>query len=298
VQPKKKDITPEPIWENRITDMSEKNGRTIAIPDRQGDKFRTVECLEDLDPLDELSEYLDVLSNGTRLKILKCLEKKACSTREISQAVESSYENTKKHLDRLCQIGVIKKEAGITDPHLKGVQLYWKYSLVPGGLELMIRNLGLFSHMKMHIVRNDISEKIDQTRKMVSHELFGNTPVLVILGGPDDGTAFSLKHDTIRVGRIDHEKKALVHPDEDLILSQAYSSVSRVTRPHARLVRDRNSWCIEDCGSPGGTLVNKKTLVLNERVSLHDGDLIELSRGATGAKLLAIIPSGPEESGR
>ena len=271
--------------------MMEKSGRTIVNPDRSGDKFRTVECLEDLDPLAELSEYLDVLSNGTRLKILKCLEKKSCSTREISQEVETSYENTKKHLDRLCQIGVIKKEAGITDPRQKGVQLFWKYSLVPGGLELMVRNLGLFSHMKMHIVRDDISEKIDATRKMVSRELFGNNPVLIILGGQDDGTAFSLKHDTIRIGRTDPENQEHINPEEDLVLSQDYSSVSRVSRPHALLVRDRKNWYIVDSGSSGGTSVNKKILGQNERIPLHDGDLIELSKGTTGAKLLVIIPA-------
>ena len=272
--------------------MKEKSGRTVVNPDGSGDKFRTVECLLDLDPLAELSEYLDVLSNSTRLKILKCLEKKACSTREISQEVETSYENTKKHLDRLCQIGVIKKEAGITDPRLKGVQLFWKYSLVPGGLELMIRNLGLFSHMKMHIVRDDISEKIDETRKMVSRELFGNNAVLIVLGGQDDGMAFSPKHDTIRIGRTDPRNQAQINPEEDLVLSQGYSSVSRVTRPHARLIRDKKTWFIGDCGSSGGTSVNKKSLDQNERVPLHDGDLIELSKGNTGAKLLVIIPPG------
>jgi hypothetical protein len=270
--------------------MMEKTGRTLINPDRSGDAFRTVECMDELDPLSELSEYLDVLSNGTRLKILKCLEKKARSTREISQEVETSYENTKKHLDRLCQIGVIKKEAGITDPRLKGVQLFWKYSLVPGGLELMIRNLGLFSHMKMHIVRDDISDKIDETRKMVSRELFGNNPVLIVLGGPDHGMAFSLKHETIRIGRSDPQNPAQLSPEENLVLSQGYASVSRVSRPHARLVRDKKTWCIEDSGSSGGTSVNKKSLDKNERVPLHDGDLIELSKGPAGAKLLVVIP--------
>jgi DNA-binding transcriptional ArsR family regulator len=270
--------------------VKETTGRTVVNPEGS-DKFRTVECLLDLDPLAELSEYLDVLSNGTRLKILKCLEKKARSTREISQEVETSYENTKKHLDRLCQIGVIKKEAGITDPQMKGVQLFWRYSLVPGGLELMIRNLGLFSHMKMHIVRNDISDRIDETRKMVSRELFGNNPVLIVLGGYDDGMAFSLAHDTIRIGRTDPQNQAQINPEEDLVLSQGYSSVSRVSRPHARIVRNKNTWLIGDSGSSGGTSVNKKTLGHNERVPLHDGDLIELSKGTTGAKLLVIIPS-------
>jgi hypothetical protein len=272
--------------------MRETGGDTWIHRNDPGDKFRTVEGLGDLDPLAELSEYLDVLSNGTRLKILKCLEKKAGTTREISQEVETSYENTKKHLDRLCQIGVIKKEAGITDPRQKGVQLYWEYSLVPGGLELMVRNLGLFSHMKMHIVRNDISEKIDETRKMFSRELFGNTPVLIVLGGQDDGMAFSLSHDTIRIGRTDPEKQALVDPEQDLVLSQGYSSVSRVSRPHARLVRNKKTWCIEDCGSRGGTTINKTPLGQNESILLHDGDLIELSKGTTGAKLLVIIPAG------
>ena len=272
--------------------MREKTDRTIVIADKPDDKFRTVECLLELDPLAELSEYLDVLSNGTRLRILKCLEKKSGTTREISQDVDTSYENTKKHLDRLCQIGVIKKEAGITDPRLKGVQLYWKYSLVPGGLELMVRNLGLFSHMKMHIVRDDISEKIDETRKMFSRELFGNTPVLIVLGGQDDGMAFSLDNDTIRIGRIDPEKKAQTNPREDLVLSQGYSSVSRVSRPHARLVRDKKTWSIEDCGSSGGTSINKTPLGQNHLVPIHDGDLIELSKGTGGAKLLLVIPEG------
>jgi pSer/pThr/pTyr-binding forkhead associated (FHA) protein len=162
---------------------------------------------------------------------------------------------------------------------------------VPGGLELMIRNLGLFSHMKMHIVRDDISEKIDETRKMVSRELFGNNPVLIVLGGQDDGMAFSLKHGTIRIGRGDLRNQVQINPEEDLVLSQGYASVSRVSRPHARIVRDKKTWFIEDIGSRGGTSVNKKSLDQNARVPLHDGDLIELSKGTTGAKLLVIIPA-------
>jgi DNA-binding transcriptional ArsR family regulator len=272
--------------------MGEKSGRTLIIPDEPDDQFRTVECLVDLDPLAELSEYLDVLSSGTRLRILRCLEKKPGTTREISQEIQTSYENTKKHLDRLCQIGLIRKEAGITDPRQKGVQLFWKYSLVPGGLELLIRNLGLFSHMKMHIVRSDLSEKIDRTRNLFSRELFGNEPVLVVLGGQEDGTAFPLDHDTVRIGRIDPGKRAAFPPGEALVLPQGYSSVSRVSRPHARLVRENTSWTIEDCGSSGGTSVNKKSLVPNQREPLHDGDLIELSRGANGAKLLLVLPAG------
>lgn len=264
--------------------------RKQALPEEPDDTSRTVECLDDLDPLTELSEYLDVLSNSTRLQILRCLQKRPCTTREISRDVKTSYENTKKHLERLCLIGVVRKEAGITDPLMKGVQLYWKYSLVPGGLESVIRNLGLFSHMKMHIVHGGITEKIDATRKMLSCELLTKDPVLIVLGGPDDGMTFPLKQDTIRVGRTDPRNKGLIDPGENLVLSQGYSAVSRVSLPHAQVVRDGNVWCIEDCGSRGGTAINKTVLGRKQRVLLKDGDLIELSKGNTGAKLLLIIP--------
>lgn len=272
--------------------MEEKSGRTIVTPRSPEDKFRTIECIGDPDPLAELSEYLDVLSNSTRLKIVKCLEKKSRTTREISQQVETSYENTKKHLDRLCLIGVIKKEAGITDPQQKGIQLYWNYSLVPGGLESVIRNLGLFSHMKMHIVRDDIADKIDAARRMLSRELFGSGPVLIVLGGPDDGRIFPLGNDAVLVGRVDVEMQEMTDTRCNLVLPHGYSSVSRVSRPHARIDPQNNTWTIGDCGSRGGTAVNKKTLGKNERAILRDGDLIELSRGPAGAKLLVVMPAG------
>ncbi|OPX61568.1 MULTISPECIES: FHA domain-containing protein [unclassified Methanoregula] len=272
--------------------MEDHSGRTVVSPDSHDDRFRTIECLGDPDPLAELSEYLDVLSNSTRLKIVKCLEKKPRTTREISQEVETSYENTKKHLDRLCLIGVIRKEAGITDPRQKGVQLFWKYSLVPGGLESVIRNLGLFSHMKMHIVREDISEKIDTTKRLLSRELFGSGPVLIVLGGPDDGKIFPLKNEAVRIGRIDPQQQHLIDPLAHLVLAQGYSSVSRVTKPHAMLARQNELWTIGDGGSRGGTAVNKKVLGKTDRVPLRDGDLIELSRGPAGAKLLVVIPQG------
>ena len=64
----------------------------------------------------------------------------------------TSYENTKKHLDKLMSIGVIKKEAGLGAPTSKGIHPVWQYSLVPGGLESIIRNLGLFSNTRVQII--------------------------------------------------------------------------------------------------------------------------------------------------
>jgi hypothetical protein len=73
------------------------------------------------DLIDDLSVYLDVLSSGARLRILKLLSTRSMDATSISREIETSYENTKKHLDRLLSIGVIRKEAGIGRETSKGV---------------------------------------------------------------------------------------------------------------------------------------------------------------------------------
>ena len=42
--------------------------------------------------------------------------------------------------------------------------------------------------------------------------------------------------------------------------------------------------------APEGTRLNNKRLEKNTPVSVHDGDLIEFSKGVSGVKLLIIIP--------
>jgi predicted transcriptional regulator len=51
-----------------------------------------------------------------RAGILKLVERKPRDTRTISHEIETSYENTKKHLVKLLSIGLIKREAGVGKP--------------------------------------------------------------------------------------------------------------------------------------------------------------------------------------
>ncbi|MBR6496900.1 MAG: winged helix-turn-helix transcriptional regulator, partial [Methanomicrobium sp.] len=74
--------------------MGDSNDNTIAISN-------------DPDFYEDLSEYLNVLSNPTRLKILKLIEHQPKEVREIAKEIDTSYENTKKHLDKLLNTGVI-----------------------------------------------------------------------------------------------------------------------------------------------------------------------------------------------
>ncbi|MDN7024074.1 FHA domain-containing protein [Methanoculleus sp. FWC-SCC1] len=245
-------------------------GETIILPD-EVDSFR------------ELSEYLDVLSSSTRLRILKIIERKPKDIRQISSEIRTSYENTKKHIDKLLSIGVVRKEAGLSRPTSKGIHPVWKYSLVPGGMEAIVRNLGLFSNMRLASADADLSARLAAVRGQVAEEFSGGVPAVTLLGGPDDGTVFPLEGERIAVGRGDRDAAGDLSA---ILLSEEYAAVTRVSKPHARFTLQSGVWHIEDCGSTGGTFVNGAALAPHHRQPLQDGDLIDLARGVHGASFV------------
>ena len=256
------------------------------------DKSPTIIIHEESDSLEELSEYLDVLSSSARLRIVKVLERKPRDARAISNEIETSYENTKKHLDKLLGIGVIKKEAGLGAPTSKGIHPVWEYSLVPGGLEAIIRNLGLFSNARVQITGREIAKKLEAVKGTLSKEVLGNSPAAIVLGGPDDGRVFILHHDTVAIGRTDPDNPAAFDPGRDIVLADGYTAVTRVSKPHGRFLHEKGVWYIEDCGSTGGTRLNNKKLESRATSPVRDGDLVELAKGISGVKLVLIIPDG------
>ncbi|WAC04615.1 MAG: FHA domain-containing protein [Methanoregula sp.] len=257
------------------------------------DKSPTLIVSDSSDSLDELSEYLEVLSSSARLRILKYLEKKPGDVRSISKEIETSYENTKKHLDKLRSIGVIRKGAGLGSSTSKGIHPVWEYSLVPGGLEAIIRNLGLFSNKKVQILETGINTRLASVKGALSKEFMGNMPAAIVLGGAMDGQVFLLKKEKINIGRTDADAPVRENSPDDIVLSDEYTAVTRISRPHGRLMLENGTWFVEDCGSTGGTLLNNKQVGTHLRVPVQDGDLLELSRGVKGVKLLMIIPGAP-----
>jgi hypothetical protein len=248
----------------------------------------------DIDFLQELSEYLDVLSNSVRLRILKLIEKKPKDARTISHEIETSYENTKKHLDKLLSIGLIRKEAGIGKPTSKGVHPVWEYSLVPGALEAVTRNLALFSNTPITSDNRVLSEKVAEVKGKFRDE-FGTIPALLVMGGANDGTIFPIRSPIVSLGRKD--PAVPVMDREAIVLSEDYRAVTRVTHPHARIVEIQGAYYLEDRGSTGGTYVNGTKLLKGERVLLTDGALIDLAKGPQSVTLLCVLPerSPPEE---
>ncbi|WP_292426728.1 FHA domain-containing protein [Methanoregula sp.] len=198
-----------------------------------------------------------------------------------------TYQNTKKHLDRLISISLVQRAAGFGRETDRGIAPVWKYSLADGGLLNLTKTLGIFSSIIPPMGYNDIRERIRAVRTTLDDNGIPAGPVLYLIGGTEDGRAFILKNDRIPMGREDPD-----HPpagnEAMVVLPDDYRAVTRVTKPHAFLIRSVESWQIEDNASTGGTFLNSRRLEPLKRTALANGDVIDLSVGANAARFLFI----------
>jgi len=237
--------------------------------------------------LQELSEYLEVLSNPIRLKILKVIEKNPKEISEIASIIDTSYANTKKHLDQLVHIGLVKKEAGFGRETAKGIHPVWKFSLAQGSLEMLIRNLGVFSKINIPMGYGGIQATLESVRAAVIRESGMDFPVLHLMEGQGSGRTFPLKADRILLGRADPGFPSKTG-ECDIVLPVEYIAVTRITKPHAIVSKAGNVWHIEDRGSSGGTYVNSDLIPPMQKIPLKNGDVIDLAMGENAARFLFI----------
>ncbi|MDD1682244.1 MAG: FHA domain-containing protein [Methanoregula sp.] len=237
--------------------------------------------------LEELSEYLEALANPLRLKILKFIEREPKEITAIAEHIGMSYQNTKKHLDRLVSTSIVQRTAGFGRETERGIAPVWKYSLADGGLENLTATLGVFSSIATPLGYNDIRERIEAVRSHLQKSGGPAGPVLYLIGGPADGRAFILTHSRIPMGREDPDNPP-AGSEGMVVLPDEYRAVTRVTRPHAFLVRTVYSWQIEDNASTGGTFLNSRRLDPLKSTPLSSGDVIDLSIGAHAARFLFI----------
>ncbi|MEN6611493.1 MAG: FHA domain-containing protein [Methanoregulaceae archaeon] len=238
--------------------------------------------------LQELSEYLEVLSNPVRLKILKVIEKNPKEISEIASRINTSYANTKKHIDQLVHIGLVKKEAGFGRETAKGIHPVWKFSLAEGSLETLIKNMGVFSRINIPMGYGEIQERINSVRSAILQESGNDSPALHLVEGTYAGNTFLLKKDLILIGRIDPDAPSKTS-EGDIVLPEEYRAVTRVTKPHAIITKTGNSWHVEDRGSSGGTYVNTELIPPMKKTLLKNGDIIDLAMGENAARFLFIV---------
>ena len=91
---------------------------------------------------------------------------------------------------------------------------------------------------------------------------------LTIERGDVPGTEFRLVNDESTIGRWDADNG--IFPDVDL---DAHDADAKVSRRHARIIRNNGSYSIEDLGSTNGTYVNRgRRLLPGNSQPLADGD--------------------------
>lgn len=91
---------------------------------------------------------------------------------------------------------------------------------------------------------------------------------LTIERGDEPGGKFKLVNDESIIGRWDADNG--IFPDVDL---DAYDADAKVSRRHAKIVRNNGTYFIEDLGSTNGTYVNRgRRLLPGNAQMLNDGD--------------------------
>lgn len=96
----------------------------------------------------------------------------------------------------------------------------------------------------------------------------GTHATLVIERGEAVGTEFPLSAEESNIGRWDADNG--IFPDVDL---DSYDTEAKVSRRHARIIRQNNQYMIEDLGSTNGTFINRgRRLIPGNPHALNDGD--------------------------
>ncbi|MFC1981629.1 FHA domain-containing protein [Chloroflexota bacterium] len=91
-------------------------------------------------------------------------------------------------------------------------------------------------------------------------------PRLLVMSGPDEGKAYLVEKDNVRIGR-DTKSDILIHR------SDLYAS-----RQHAQLYLENDECFLEDVGSMNGTILSGRLIDKHVQVKLQDGDTFRIGK--------------------
>jgi DNA-binding transcriptional ArsR family regulator len=248
----------------------------------------TILSADDSEFLGELSGYLEVLGNSTRLRIIRLLEKEAMDARTLSRRAGISYENTKKHLEKLLGTGLVTRVPGLGRETSKGIHPAWNYLPVPGVLERIQRDLGVIAAVQGKRGPDTLQQRIAGVRQQIGKALGTGRWMLLVMGGEWDGKTIPLSTPVTELGR---GKEGGISGEEGITriaFPPAYRSVTRLEKPHAVVRTGEDGCTIEDAGSRGGTFINGRKIIPHDQTRLKDGDRIVLSQGDFPVTLLVL----------
>ncbi|HOT02857.1 MAG TPA: FHA domain-containing protein [Methanolinea sp.] len=258
----------------------------------------TILTADDEEFLRDLSEYLEILANSTRLRILRLLERRPMDARSLSIETGTSYENTKKHLERLLSAGLVTRRPGLGKETSRGIHPVWEYSPVPGVIHTLQRDLGILLALPPQIRIAGMQDQVSTVRRRIAEELGSPGRILVVLGGEWDQKIIPLSSLAIALGRAEEGRTADLPGCEIVAFPPSYRSLTRISRPHALISVMGGGCLVEDCGSTGGTYINGKRIPDRKKAAVRDGDLIALSMGEFGVSLLFLSDKEPGDGDR
>lgn len=228
---------------------------------------------EKKDVLGELSEYFSVLGNETRLKILKAIQNEAKDARMIANVlherwnIEVAVPNTKKHLKKLIEIGVVTKYPVVRDDG----QIVMCYRQVSKSLNAVLNILQVLRGYESDTIGIGETKKIERTIEEILNE-FSSKNKLVLLDDKDIVSEYPLEKKSVRIGRIQPDMNDISLPDTD----------RTVGRKQSCLIYESGKYYLEDIDSKNGTYLMDKhqkrfiKLEQGKRVELNDKDVIRL----------------------
>lgn len=139
------------------------------------------------------------------------------------------------------------------------------FSEIPNVLQASVTSIGI-----PVFVGEDKENNVKEPVETISNPLKGVHSTLLIERGSAIGTEFQLTSDESNIGRWDADNG--IFPDVDL---DAFDPEAKVSRRHARIIRENNRYSVEDLGSTNGTFINRgRRLIPGQRQQLNDGDEI------------------------
>jgi hypothetical protein len=261
-----------------------------------------------------ISEYVTILTNPVRWEIVRLLDSEPLDIELISSMLYRKHvtqrplsrQAIEKHIQQLTKIGVIMKRPGVRREENRGLSSLMEregivrtrgqnvslYAVVPEGIETVLRSLDTLGNYR---IRVELRPKVERVKG--DYEEFVNGFYRMrVLNGEDAGRLFRLRNDSIRIGRIDTKAENKYDPQHDIVLSNKYAAVSRVWRPHARLIHQGNEWLIEHCEGTNGTYLDNRRLEKHEKARLEDHDVVDLVIGEGGARLVFLAPEPKQPS--
>lgn len=164
---------------------------------------------------------------------------------------------------------------------MRGPNYVTIYEIDEAGLNMLAADINAFASTFARLAT-------DNENSTLSQEDLSNIAVLKVIGGPDNGRVFGLKKDNVRIGRRGNLRPDNNEYDDDLVLSNEYSAVSRVEKPHLTIARKGGKWYAWDDASTVGSFLNTDEMVKSRKYLLKNNDLIRLSLGSKGVELVFI----------